>query len=81
LRGWAVLVYDAKNKMLINNGLDAHNAYGLLGTKPIIVIDVYEHAYYTDYGSKRAGYIDAFLENINWMIANKRLARGVDRRL
>ena len=72
-RGWTVLVYDANNKKLINNGLDAHNAYGLLGTKPIIVMDVYEHAYYTDYGPKRAGYIDAFLENINWDVASKRL--------
>jgi len=73
LRGWAVLVHDANNKMLINDGLDAHNVYGLLGTTPLLVLDVYEHAYYVDYGPKRAAYIDAFFENINWNVVSKRL--------
>lgn len=72
-RGWAVLVQDPNTKKLINNGLDAHNAYGLLGTVPLLVLDVYEHAYYTDYGPKRAGYIDAFLENVNWSVVDGRL--------
>lgn len=75
LRGWAVLVHDPINKMLINNGLDAHNVYGLLGTTPLLVLDVYEHAYYVDYGPKRATYIDAFFENINWDVVNMRLVR------
>jgi len=73
LRGWTVLVHDAANKKLINNGLDAHNVYGLLGTTPLLVLDVYEHAYYVDYGPKRAAYIDAFLENVNWNVVSKRL--------
>ncbi len=73
LRGWAILVYDLSSKRLINNGLDAHNVYGFLNAVPLLILDVYEHAYYTDQGPKRAPYIDAFFENVNWDIVNKRL--------
>jgi Fe-Mn family superoxide dismutase len=77
LRGWAVLVYDLTSGRLINNGLDAHNVYGLLNTMPLLVLDVYEHAYYTDQGPKRSPYIDAFFENVNWNIVNKRFETAV----
>jgi Fe-Mn family superoxide dismutase len=73
LRGWAILVYDLSSNRLMNNGLDAHNSYGFLNAIPLLVLDVYEHAYYTDYGPKRAPYIDAFFENINWNVVNGRL--------
>lgn len=72
LRGWAVLVYDLTSGKLINNGLDAHNVYSLLNAIPLLVLDVYEHAYYTDQGPKRPPYIDAFFENVNWNVVNKR---------
>jgi len=77
LRGWAVLVYDLSTGRLINNGLDAHNMYGFLNVIPLLVLDVYEHAYYTDQGPKRPLYIDAFFENINWNVVNKRLERAL----
>jgi superoxide dismutase, Fe-Mn family len=77
LRGWAILVYDLSKRKLINNGLDAHNMYGLLNTIPLVVLDVYEHAYYTDYGPKRGPYIDAFLENVNWSVVSRRLENAV----
>ena len=73
LRGWAILSYDLSKRKLINNGLDAHNVYGLINTIPLLVLDVYEHAYYTDYGPKRGPYIDAFFENVNWNIVSKRI--------
>ena len=73
LRGWAVLVYDISSGRLINDGLDAHNVYGLLNTIPLLVLDVYEHAYYADQGPKRPLYIDAFFENVNWDVVDKRL--------
>lgn len=75
LRGWAVLVYDLSNGKLINNGLDAHNLYGFLNAVPLLVLDVYEHAYYTDQGPKRPPYIDAFFENVNWNVVNERLEK------
>lgn len=77
LRGWAVLVFDISTGRLINNGLDAHNVYTLTNAIPLLVLDVYEHAYYVDYGPKRAPYIDAFFENINWDAVNKRLDRAI----
>lgn len=77
LRGWAVLVYDISSNKLINNGLDAHNVYGFMNTIPLLVLDVYEHAYYTDQGPKRAPYIDAFFENVNWEVVNKRLDKAL----
>ncbi len=73
LRGWSVLSYDLSGKRLVNNGLDAHNVYGFLNAIPLLVLDVYEHAYYTDRGPKRAPYIDSFFENVNWNVVNKRL--------
>jgi Fe-Mn family superoxide dismutase len=77
LRGWAVLVFDLSTGRLINNGLDAHNVYTLTNTILLLVLDVYEHAYYVDYGPKRAPYIDAFFENINWDAVNKRLDKAI----
>ena len=77
LRGWAVLVFDLSTGRLINNGLDAHNVYTLTNTIPLLVLDVYEHAYYVDYGPKRAPYIDAFFENINWDVVNKRSDKAI----
>lgn len=73
LRGWSILVYDLSSRRLVNNGLDAHNVYGFLNAIPLLVLDVYEHAYYVDQGPKRAPYIDAFFENVNWDVVNKRL--------
>ena len=58
------------------NGLDAHNVGGFLNAIPILVLDVYEHAYYIDQGPVRAKYIDAFFENINWDVVNKRYEKA-----
>ncbi len=80
LRGWAVLVYDLTSGRIISNGLDAHNMYGLLNTVPLLVLDVYEHAYYADQGPKRPPYIDAFFENVNWDVVNKRLEAAIKAR-
>jgi len=77
LRGWAVLVYDLTSGKLINNGLDAHNMYGLINAVPLLVLDVYEHAYYADQGPKRPPYIDAFFENIDWSVVNSRFERAL----
>ena len=42
---------------------------------PVLVMDVYEHAYVIDYGVKRPPYIDAFMKNIGWSVAQKRLSQ------
>lgn len=80
-RGWAVLAWDTHiAKLRVYTG-DAHNQGGVWGAIPIIVLDVYEHAYFIDYGSDRAKYIDDFFANLNWDAANQiyTLARQVKR--
>lgn len=73
-RGWTVLAFDTHEKGLrVYNG-DAHNQGGVWGALPIVVLDVYEHAYFMDYGSDRKSYIEAFLKQLNWSAANERYA-------
>lgn len=70
-RGWAVLAWDIKAQKLMIYTADAHNQGGVWGCVPVIVLDVYEHAYFMDYGSNRAGYIDDFFATLDWQKANE----------
>lgn len=70
-RGWAVLCFDYRDNRLHNYGADAHNVGAVWGAIPIIVLDVYEHAYFLDYGVNRKSYIDSFFKNLNWGFADK----------
>lgn len=65
-RGWAVLYYDLHEKKLYNGLGDWHSHGGVWNAKPILVLDVYEHAYFIDFGAKRKNYIDAYFDNLNW---------------
>ena len=69
-RGWVVLAYDYNTGKLHNYVCDAHNQGGIWGAKPILVLDVYEHAYFIDYGSDRKKYIEDYFANLNWENAN-----------
>ena len=71
MRGWVVLCWDMQAKRLKVYGCDAHNQGGVWGCLPIIVLDVYEHAYFIDFGADRKAYIEAFWKNINWQKANE----------
>lgn len=70
-RGWVVLGFDMNDGRLHNYSCDVHNQGGIWGAVPIIVLDVYEHAYFIDFGSDRKAYIEAFMKNLNWEAANK----------
>ncbi len=74
-RGWVVLGMCMNEERLVNWCLDTHSMGLPAGLKPVLVIDVYEHAYMIDYGVKRPPYIDAFMRNINWQVCEGRLAR------
>ena len=65
-RGWVILSYDFSEKTLRNYSADAHNVGIIAGIAPLITLDVYEHAYFMDYGVNRKGYIEAFFKNIDW---------------
>ena len=70
-RGWVVLAWDTHDAALKVYTGDAHNQGGVWGCLPIIVLDVYEHAYFIDHGSDRKTYIEYFWKNFNWNKANE----------
>lgn len=65
-RGWSLLVWDIKAQELKQYNGDSHNQGGVWGCIPIIVLDVYEHAYFIDFGSDRKAYIETFWRNFDW---------------
>ncbi len=71
-RGWTVLAYDTRDNGLHNILLDAHNVGVISSWTPLLVLDVYEHAYYIDFGTAKKAYIDAFIKNIDWQVVNTR---------
>lgn len=66
--GWVILYYDGTAKYLYNVWINEHDAGHLCGASPLIVIDVFEHAYMVDYGLRKADYIEAFFKAIDWTI-------------
>lgn len=71
--GWAALYQDVENGRLINFWINEHDTGHPAGCNPILIMDVFEHAFMLDYGTKRADYIEAFFRNINWELAEGRL--------
>lgn len=71
--GWVILYRDPVGNRLINQWINEHDAGNYAGCTPILVMDVFEHAFMTDYGLKRADYIAAFFRNIDWKAAQARL--------
>lgn len=76
-RGWVVLVWDTNDGRLHNYIGDMHNQGGIWGALPIVVLDVYEHAYFMDYGSDRKSYVEVFMKLIDWAGAEKLYKRAV----
>ncbi len=71
--GWTILYQDNLTGRLINQWINEHETGHPAGCTPILVLDVFEHAFMIDYGLKRADYIAAFFNNINWSAAEARL--------
>jgi Fe-Mn family superoxide dismutase len=72
--GWAVLYQDPASGRLINLWINEHDVAHPAGCTPILIMDVFEHAFMLDYGLKRADYIEAFFKNVDWQAAESRLA-------
>ena len=60
-----LLSYSPRDKRLINTWAADHTMT-LAGGRPILALDMYEHAYHMDYGARAAAYVDAFMQNIRW---------------
>jgi superoxide dismutase, Fe-Mn family len=71
--GWVILGYNLQLQTLENYWSSDH-MHNSPATLPILVMDMYEHAYQMDYGAAAAKYVDAFMQNINWQAADERLA-------
>lgn len=71
-RGWAWLVYDLSDHRLHNYLIDLQNIGFTAMCIPILGLDVFEHAYFIDYGTNRKNYVDNFFKVINWDYVNKR---------
>lgn len=72
-RGWVVMAYSFNDMSIHNYSMDVHDKGSVCNTASLLVLDVYEHAYMIDYGVKRAAYLDAFMQNINWDVVNERV--------
>jgi Fe-Mn family superoxide dismutase len=68
--GWVILAYSPRDKRLINQWAADHTTT-LAGGRPVLVLDMYEHAYHMDYGAAAARYVDVFMEAIRWENAVK----------
>jgi superoxide dismutase, Fe-Mn family len=73
-RGWVVLCYDLDEKRLKNIICDSHNQGGLWNSITVLVMDVYEHAYFIDYRTARKAYIEAFMKNIDWKFVDMKMS-------
>jgi len=71
--GWTILYQDDITGKLFNQWINEHDVGHPAGCIPILILDVFEHAFITDYQLKRADYIEAFMKNINWATAESRL--------
>ena len=74
-RGWVVLGYDLDEKKLKNILCDSHNQGGIWNMVALMIMDVYEHAYFIDYATARKAYIEAFFKNIDWNEVNQRIEK------
>jgi len=72
--GWAVLYHDSAGKRLFNCWVNEHDVGHPSGCAPVLVMDVFEHAFMPDYGLKRADYLNAFFKAIDWAEAERRVS-------
>lgn len=72
-RGWVVLAYDWRSYRFRNISLDAHDIGNIVLSTPVLVLDMYEHAYFLEYANKKDEYIQNFMKNISWTIVDKRI--------
>ncbi len=74
--GWVIMAYDPVGKKLFNIWINEHDVGHLAGAVPLLVMDVFEHAFITDYNMDRAAYIKAFIDAIDWNEVQKRFDKA-----
>lgn len=77
--GWAICFQDPASGRLSNHWITLHEHGNVAGFKPVLVMDVWEHAFLLDYTpSQRGQYIDAFFSNVNWRVVDRRIEGNAD---
>ena len=71
--GWVALYQDTMSGKLMNFWINEHDVAHPAGCNPLLIMDVFEHAFMLDYGLKKADYISSFFRNINWSAVEQRL--------
>lgn len=72
--GWAIAYYDLANRSIVNVWIDEHQNGHIAGALPILVLDVWEHAFIKDYKpADKAKYVEAFFANVDWKACEARL--------
>lgn len=74
--GWVLLVRDPDTGKLFHTWVGDHNIGEIVDADILLVMDMWEHAFITDYGIKKPDYIAAFMKNINWGTVNERFVRA-----
>ena len=72
-RGWAILaqsVYDGSVRIF---SMDSHDTGSMFGFMPLLVIDVWEHAYWMDWGTNKRGYLDQIMRYVDWNVVSNRM--------
>lgn len=75
-RGWSILCWDPSDERLHVYLVDGHDEGAVWGARPLVPLDVWEHAYYYDQGPNRAAYVEAFLDNLNWVAIDELYRRA-----
>lgn len=70
--GWTILYHDPVGGRIFNTWVNEHDTGHLAGCVPLLILDVFEHAYMLDYGLKRVDYIEAFFKAIDWSVVTER---------
>jgi len=71
--GWGALSYEPLGDRLVIQAFEVHQQMGITGATPLMVCDVWEHAYYLRYQNRRPDYVDGFFDVIDWSFAESRL--------
>ena len=72
--GWAICYQDPMNGRLSNHWITLHEVGNVSGFTPLLVMDVWEHAFARDYKvTERGKYIEAFFRNVDWKVVEERL--------
>lgn len=78
--GWGILAYEPISDQLVTLQAEKHNDLTIQGVTPLLVVDVWEHAYYLQYKNDRPSYVDAWWNVVNWGDVEKRLSKVTSHR-